>query len=64
MADYKEFKVEEKYNGRVFVVLVKGWFGIWKSGFISTDYFSIQYETKVDALDAIERYKNRFTLVD
>lgn len=62
MFDYTEFKVEAEYNHTKFKVLVKGWFGIWKSGFIYTDYFSINYTTEEDALEAIRLYKARFTI--
>jgi hypothetical protein len=60
MGGYKKFRVEALHNDTKFNVLVKGWF-FWKCGFVWTNYFSCYYETKRDALDAIERYKNRFT---
>ena len=61
MAGYKKFKVEAQHNDTSFKVLVKGWFSIWKSGYVHTDYFDVSYETKDAALAAIEKYKARFT---
>jgi hypothetical protein len=60
MAGYKEFKIEAQHDHTVFRVLVKGWLGIWKSGYIHTDYFSMSYSSEQEAKDAIERYKARF----
>ncbi len=61
MASYKKFKVEAQHDHTSFKVLVQGWFGIWKSGFVYTDYFGINYDTEADALSAIDKYKARFT---
>ena len=64
MSNYKDFKIEACFDKTKFRVFVKGWFGIWKSGFVHTDYFSCYYDSHQEALDAIQGYKNRFTLVD
>jgi len=61
MAGYKKFKVEAQHDDTSFKVLVKGWFGVWKSGYVYTNYFGIYYKTKEDALIAIQKYKDRFT---
>ncbi len=61
--NYKKFKVEATSNGTLFIVSVKGWFGIWKTGFIYTSYFRPRYSSKEDALQAIQGYKDRFTEV-
>ena len=61
MATYEKCKVEAQHDHTSFKVLVKGWFGIWKSGYVHTNYFGISYETEKAALNAIEKYKARFT---
>ncbi len=63
MGNYTEFRIESKLNNTRFYVQVKGWFG-WRSGFMATDFFSINYDTLDEALDSIEKYKNRYTLKD
>lgn len=60
---YKEFKIKAQHNHTKFKVLVKGWFGIYKSGFVYTDYFSIYYDTEDEAKKAIRKYKARFTVI-
>ena len=62
--NYKRFKVEAMHNHTSFKVLVQGWFGIWKSGYVFTDYFSISYDSEEKALKAIDKYKARFTTID
>jgi len=64
MSNYRKFKVEACFNGEKFRVLVKGRLPVWLSGCVWTDYFNCFYETKQEALDAIERYLNRFTEVN
>lgn len=63
--NYKKFKVEAGNDDTRFKVLVKGWFGWfgWKSGYVYTSYFGISYQSKQEALDAIQKYKDRFTSV-
>lgn len=56
---YKEFKIEAQHDHTVFRVLVKGWFGIWKSGYAYTNYFGIKYDSEEEARQAIEKYKAR-----
>lgn len=63
MSNYTQFRIEARYNDKVFIVLVKSWFG-WRSGFLATDYFSTGYGSLKEALVAIEGYKNRFTEVE
>lgn len=64
MANYTQFKIEAKHNSTEFVVLVKSWFGVWCSGYVNTNYFSITYYSIDDAKKAIEGYKNRFTTIE
>lgn len=61
MPGYKQFKIEAVHDDKYYKVLVKGWFPIWKSGFVHTNYFACHYDSKQRALRAIEAYKNRFT---
>ena len=63
MGNYKKFRVESSRNNKSFKVFVKGWFG-WRSGFMATNFFSIDYKTLEDALESIDNYKNRYTLKD
>ena len=56
---YKELRIEAAKDHTVFYVQVKGWFGIWKSGYVFTDYFSISYNKESEARAAIEKYKRR-----
>ena len=58
---YTELRLEATNNHTIFKVRVKGWFGIWKSAFVFTDYFLIQYSSRDEAVKAIEGYKNRYT---
>lgn len=60
MSGYKKCRVEATDNGLRFHVEVKGIFK-WKSGFVHTNYFSMGYASKEDALNAIDNYKNRYT---
>lgn len=60
MSNYTKFRVEAQCNDVIFAVQVKTFFG-WDSGYIKTNYFAISYDTKKLALEAIERYKNRYT---
>lgn len=60
---YKNFRVGAKHNDTRFEVQVKGWF-CWLSGFVWTDYFSIQYHSLEEALQAIDNYRNRFTIAN
>ena len=62
MANYTKFKVEAQHDHTSFKVLVKGWFG-WKSGYVYTNYFGINYESEADAMNAIKKYKVKFTYV-
>ena len=61
MSGYNKFQVEAQHNHTTFKVLVGGWFGIWKSGYVNTNYFKPYYDTEKEALEAIARYKKRFT---
>ena len=63
MGNYTKFRIEARLNNKAFEVQVKGWFG-WRSGFMATDFFSISYSSLEDAEEAIEKYKNRYTLKD
>ena len=63
MFDFKHFRVEEVWNGESYKVQVKGLFG-WQSGYASTRYFLMNYDTREAALKSIEGYKNRFTYVN
>ncbi len=63
MGNYINFRIESFRNNTSFKVFVKGLFG-WRSGFMATDFFNINYETLEEALDSIEKYKNRYTLKD
>lgn len=63
MSGYTEFKVEALKDHTRFKVLVKGWLGTWKSGYVYTDYFSTYYDSEEDAVAAIQRYKHRYTVV-
>lgn len=38
--------------------------GLWWSGFVWLESFSVDYQSKQSALDAIEMRKNRFTEVE
>jgi len=60
---YKEFKVEALSDHTSFRVFVKGWL-FWKSGYVYTNYFGLNYDSEEKALEAIKGYKNRFTHVD
>jgi len=61
MDDYTKFRIKAINNHTSFVVLVKGWFGIWKSGYVYTNYFSLQYGSLDLAKEAINKYKTRYT---
>jgi len=63
MTSYTEFMVEAQHGGTSYKVLVKSWFNTWHSGYVKTNYFSINYNTKEAALEAIEKYKVRCTHV-
>ena len=63
MRGYNKFRVESFRNNKSFKVFVKGWF-MWRSGFMATNFFSIDYDSLEEALDAIDNYKNRYTLKD
>ena len=63
MSNYKEFKIEATHNNHYFRVLVKGWWGNWKSGYVHTNYFSVHYSSLDAAKKSIENYKTRFTHV-
>jgi hypothetical protein len=63
MSDYTKFKIMAENDHKIFRVIVKGWFGIWLSGYVWTNYFGISYLSHEEALLSIEKYKNRFTEV-
>lgn len=63
MASYKKFRVKACADHTLFKVEVKGFLG-WKSGFVHTSYFAMDYPSEKEAMEAIEGYKNRYTEVD
>ncbi len=60
MKSYTKFRVEAMRDHTAFAVHVK-WLWFWLSGFVNTDYFGIEYKSEDEALQAIEKYKKRFT---
>ena len=64
--EYREFKIEATHDHTRFSVLVfhVGFFGLlksWKSGFVYTHYFAIDYPSFEDAANAVEKYRERFS---
>lgn len=57
--NFKKFKIEAIHNGRAYRVYGKGWFNYYFSGYVYTDYFEMSYPTLIDAIEAIDKYKNR-----
>jgi hypothetical protein len=56
------FRIEALYDHTKFKVQIKTLF-FWKSAYVYTNYFAIDYQTEKEALNAINRYKNRFTYI-
>lgn len=61
--DFKKLRVEARRNDTSYVVQGKGLFG-WYSGYVNTDYFSMEYPTREEAEAAIHKYLNRFSYVE
>ena len=57
-----KFRIEAQANNTRYVVQLKTWTG-WRSGFISTDFFSMYYDSLLKAEKAIKQYKDRFTYI-
>jgi hypothetical protein len=59
---YKKFRVVSCREDAFFMVERK-FMGVWWNCYVFGYYFSLEYESKEAAIEAIEKYNNRFTEV-
>lgn len=63
MRNYKRFMIEGIRDNSAYRVSVKIlWW--WESAYVKTDFFDISYSSFEEAKEAVEKYKNRLTIIE